>query len=240
MLLQISQNRGVRFLQISAVFLYDLIVDFSLIGPMKYPMKITVFLLLILASCQKPISGQTVVALQRYKGFSKSTADTIATTLSQFYGVKVIQLHQKQIYAQAFINVKSARFRADSIIRFQEQDRKEDYIFGLTAADISTTKKDASGKIKEPAYKYADWGIMGLAFCSGNSCIVSDFRLRSKNQSLFLSRLKKVSVHEFGHNLGLPHCSNKNCVMTDAVESIATVDHAQLALCKDCKKKLNQ
>lgn len=206
---------------------------------MKIKPCLALFLLAVL-SCQKPtpISENTLVAIQRYDGFPKSTTDSIAQTLSNIYGIKTTQTPAK-MYADAFIQVKSPRFRADSIIKFQERHSKADYIFGLTQSDISVTKKEASGKVKSPAYKYQDWGIMGLAYCPGKSCIVSDFRLKTKNKRLQLTRLKKVAVHEFGHNLGLPHCPNKNCVMTDAVESIATVDHARLALCAACKKKLD-
>ena len=99
-------------------------------------------------------------------------------------------------------------------------------------------KKDNNGKIKSPTYKYADWGIMGLAYCPGNSCIVSTFRIKHPDKQKHFTRLKKVAVHEFGHNLGLPHCPDKSCVMTDAVESVATIDNAQLALCKACTLKL--
>jgi archaemetzincin len=107
----------------------------------------------------------------------------------------------------------------------------------LTNKDISITKH-INGKIKSPQWKYNDWGIMGLAYCPRNSAVVSSFRIKSNNYNLYFTRLKKVTIHELGHNLGLPHCPNKKCVMTDAVENIATIDHANLALCKECNSKI--
>lgn len=80
---------------------------------------------------------------------------------------------------------------------------------------------------------------MGFAYCPGNSCIVSTFRIQHSNPKIHFTRFKKVAVHEFGHNLGLPHCPDKACVMTDAVESVKTIDNAKLALCEKCKSKLN-
>ena len=80
---------------------------------------------------------------------------------------------------------------------------------------------------------------MGLAYCPGKSCIVSTFRIQHKDKAVYFMRLKKVAVHEFDHNLGLKHCPDKRCVMTDAVESVATIDKAQLKLCMSCQSKLN-
>lgn len=73
---------------------------------------------------------------------------------------------------------------------------------GLTTNDISTTK----GQIE-------DYGIMGLGYQPGSSCVVSTFRLNKKNlQEQFF----KVSIHELGHTAGLPHCKVLNCFMRDA------------------------
>lgn len=79
----------------------------------------------------------------------------------------------------------------------------------------------------------------GLAYCPGNSCVVSGFRLKHKNEEKHFGRFKKVVIHELGHNFGLPHCADKNCVMTDAVEKITTIDNAKPDLCNKCKQKLN-
>ena len=89
--------------------------------------------------------------------------------------------------------------------------------------------------IKKPSYKYADWGIFGLGFMPGKSCIVSTFRLKEKN---FRSRFIKICCHELGHNFGLPHCSDKSCIMQDAAETIKTIDNVKLNLCNSCKKKI--
>mgnify|MGYP003601516182 FL=1 len=79
---------------------------------------------------------------------------------------------------------------------------------------------------------------MGLGYCPGNSCVISTFRLKNKDKNLELSRLKKVVIHEFGHNLGLPHCSDKHCVMTSAAEKISTIDNEKMELCVKCKNIL--
>ena len=206
-------------------------------------MRVLVLLILpILFSCQSKIDKEHItVGIQPYKNFPKDKTDTISKIIAEFYNVKTTVLPTKNLYDDAFIKVKSPRYRADSIIKFQKIIKPDslDYILGLTHRDISVTKKDKSGKTKTPTYKYADWGIMGLAYCPGNSCIVSTFRIKHPNAKTHFNRFKKVAVHEFGHNLGLPHCSNKTCVMTDAVESVKTIDNAELALCNECQSKIN-
>lgn len=53
-----------------------------------------------------------------------------------------------------------------------------------------------------------------------------------------MERLKKVTMHELGHNLGLPHCPNKHCFMQDAAETIKTIDGVELNLCEECRDQL--
>ena len=176
-----------------------------------------------------------------YGIFPEDKTDTIAKTIADFYQIKTVVLPAKELYKEAFTEVKSPRYRADKMINLQKKNKVDslDFVLGLTTKDISVTKKDKWGKIKTPNYKYADWGIMGLAYCPGNSCIVSTFRIQHPNSKTHFTRFKKVAVHEFGHNLGLPHCPDKTCVMTYAVESVKTIDNAKLALCGKCKAQLN-
>lgn len=201
--------------------------------------KIGFVFILIFFSCQNKSVSDTKVGIQPYADFSITKTDTITKIIHEFYGVETIILPNKPHDISTFTKVKSPRYRADKIIKLQKEELPDslDYIIGLTEKDISTSKKE-NGKVKEPAHKYEDWGIMGLAYCPGKSCVVSTFRIQHKNKEVHFMRLKKVTVHEFGHNLGLPHCPDKKCVMTDAVESVATIDKAQLALCEKCSNQI--
>jgi len=44
----------------------------------------------------------------------------------------------------------------------------------------------------------------------------------------------RISTHEVGHVLGLPHCPTPKCVMNDANESIKTIDKSTGDLCDKC------
>uniref|UniRef100_UPI004049468B matrixin family metalloprotease n=1 Tax=Flavobacterium sp. TaxID=239 RepID=UPI004049468B len=198
------------------------------------------WMMLAFASCQPKINTKTVVGIQSYEGFPQAKTDTIAQTIAAFYQVKTVVLPVMKLPKSAFTNYKAPRYRADSLIKIQNNNVVEgiDYVFGLTHQDICITKYEKDGQVKKPIHKYTDFGIMGLAYRPGKSCVVSTFRLQHANEKIHFSRLKKVSVHEFGHNLGLPHCPDKKCVMTDAVESVSTIDNANLDLCAACKQKL--
>jgi archaemetzincin len=187
----------------------------------------------------KVITEETFIAIQPFGEFSSKEAEMMQQEISEFYHVNVTLLKSIELPKNAYINIKSSRYRADTLIRFLRKniDRNYDFVIGLTDKDISTTKYSnrSTKTIKEPTYKYADWGIFGLGFMPGKSCIVSTFRLKEKN---FRSRFIKICCHELGHNFGLPHCSDKSCIMQDAAETIKTIDNVKLNLCNSCKKKI--
>lgn len=208
------------------------------------------FFLLELFSCRSDadafhqVNPTTRIVVQPYKGLQVKYADTVLNALKKMYHVHGEVMNQIELPIAAYVTIKSPRYRADSLIRFLKNNDfygDIDFVIGLTASDISTTKYSnwKEKKIKEPLYKYKDWGIFGLGYCPGKSCIVSTYRLqKGTSKENFIARLKKVSCHEIGHNFGLPHCPNKSCIMQDAAETITTIDNVALNLCDDCRMKI--
>jgi len=194
----------------------------------------------LLFSCSK--NEPKSIAIQPLGSFDAALVDSIATSIEKTFQFDVTVLPMREIPKSAFINVKSPRYRGDTILHIfrREKPKEFDHILGLTASDISTTKRDANGNTLEPKSRYQDWGVFGLGQLSGPCCIVSSFRLKTNDPKQLMERLKKVCNHEIGHNLGLEHCTSSNkCVMTDAAESIRTVDTVHLVLCEDCASKVN-
>lgn len=201
-------------------------------------MKIYItFILTLLLSCH---TGNRI-AIQPYEGISKQLVDTIAETLKKAYDRPVDILPNEPLPQSAYINIKSPRYRADTLLVHMKQQTNDSvgYVLGLTSADISTTKYESRGKIKEPEWKYSDWGVFGLGYCPGPSCVVSTFRINNTDKKLFISRLKKVCIHEVGHNFGLPHCETEGCVMMDAAETIKIIDRVGFDLCEKCWNEIN-
>lgn len=180
--------------------------------------------------------------MQPLGDFDNAWMDSVSVSIKEIYGLETVIRTDMDIPKATFINVKSPRYRADKLLRFLNSVRTDTvhYIQGLTMFDISTTKHDKYGKVKEPESKYYDWGIFGLGQRPGTASVVSTFRLKNEDKSLLISRLRKVCVHEIGHNMGLKHCdSGMPCVMKDAVETIKTIDGEPLSLCTKCKKKVD-
>jgi archaemetzincin len=180
---------------------------------------------------KKPIT----VGVLPFENFPSAYTDSVCCVIEERYNFTVVKLDAHTLPEECFINVKSPRYRADKLLKYLLKVKPDtiDIILGLTNKDISTTKKDALGRVKKPASKYQDWGIFGLGYRPGDACIVSTYRL--SKPGLTIDRLRKIVTHEIGHNLGLKHCKeDKHCVMDDAAESIKTIDSGGIELCERC------
>lgn len=199
------------------------------------------FLTLVLIGCNVDRSEQTL-SIQPYAFSDQELLDSVKMSIENYYGFKVDVLENRSPPESAFVNVKTPRYRADSIldILYDLKSDTVDYVLALTSKDISTTKYLPNGEPMTPLSKYQDWGIFGLGQRPGPCAIVSIFRLGGGNRSQLMERTRKVCMHEIGHNLGLKHCeSNEKCVMRDAAESIRTVDNVDAVLCFSCQAKIN-
>jgi archaemetzincin len=177
-------------------------------------MPVFVLLSTILASCvsevRSYVSGfdQRIIAVQPFTGMDQALVQTVAAAIDEIFSPDtILVLDPIPMPKTAFVNIKSPRYRADTLIAYLRRNRPPDTrsIIGLTDKDISVTKKDKWGKVMEPESRYADWGIFGLGYRPGPSCVVSTFRIKGGvSKAVFTDRLKKIAAHEVGHNLGLP------------------------------------
>lgn len=85
--------------------------------------------------------------------------------------------------------------------------------------------------------------VFGEAQLNGKHSIVSLCRLHEEfytgqtNEELLFERALKEVLHELGHNFGLLHCSNWDCVM-HASSIIEEVDVKGKVYCSECRKSL--
>jgi archaemetzincin len=169
---------------------------------------------------KKPIA--TVIVIQPFNGFPAYLTQMVSVELKKMYKGTVI-VRKSIPFPKNTLNYTKVRYRADSLIRHLSRvTPKGQLTIGLTNKDISTTKGE-----------YPDWGIMGLGYCPGKSCIASTYRLKAGNLG---EKLFKVAIHELGHTQGLPHCPVKTCLMRDAQGK----DHLneEKEFCPKCKRVL--
>lgn len=170
---------------------------------------------------QTSITKPITICLQPFNGFPNSSTELVAKEIKKHYPhvtiLKPIPLPQSAYYAPR------NRYRADRLIAFlSKQTQLGQHTIGLTTKDISTTHRGQE-----------DWGVMGLGYKPGNACVVSTFRLKGNNK---LEKLYKLSFHEIGHTLGIPHCPEPTCFMRDAEGK----DHfnEETGFCKSCKREM--
>lgn len=85
--------------------------------------------------------------------------------------------------------------------------------------------------------------VFGEAQLRGTGSVVTLHRLNNKfyglpeDRELLTERLVKEAIHELGHNFGLVHCNNQECVMKSSTY-VEDIDHKSVELCDRCKMEL--
>lgn len=170
------------------------------------------------------------VALQPLGIFPGDLLDEIESGLQAELGCAVVRYDTKQLPPSAFYRPRQ-RYRAEKLLAFCRGLREPPAtkILGVTTVDVSTT-----------AHGVYDWGILGLGEVGGAACVMSTFRCRrrAKNRKQIHFRMVTTCIHEVGHTLGLEHCPDTRCLMTDARGSVLTVDKTNGHLCHRCRAKL--
>lgn len=204
---------------------------------MRFPSIFIASLLFMLSACgtdgNKALTAtrraDITVLIQPYEEFIPDAVAFVAAGIRDTFGLAVKVLPEARLPASAWY-APSKRYKADTILQYLKHLSVNDntYVIGITGKDISTNKNGN-----------AYWGIMGLGFCPGQCCVISDYRLHKypQTQRQLNTRLLKVALHEVGHNFGLPHCPVQNCLMVDA-QGKDKID-GEKAFCAACRKKLS-
>lgn len=166
------------------------------------------------------------VFIQPMGNVDHQSITTVKQSIENVYGFKCVVLKTKA-HDQTLYATSGTRYDAQKIVnRYRSSDV---YTIVITDKDIAYYKSAV----------YPEYGIIGLATFTGKSCVVSTHRINNTAlKDRFLARLSKVSVHEIGHTLGLPHCKyDSTCFMSDARGTVKTIDNEKLQLCKRCKHR---
>ena len=220
------------------------------VGPKcLFTMKIATVILTIIffsISCEKNAiislknnNQNKIIALQPLGDYNERQLASVRNEISKFFNTHVIILASVPI-PKAFCN-NEEKYSADSLVSFLSKFKNDTIVevVGLTHKDIYTIREHQIRLNNELSVFYELRGIFGLGYVSGNSAVISDYRLMSNDKELLNNRLRKVIIHEIGHNLGLPHCSDDSCLMSEVNGNIAIPNKMGGDYCIHCKQKLN-
>ncbi len=174
--------------------------------------------------------GDVHIAVQPMGPFAQDLYSQIEQGLTVELGVHVEQRQSIELPSAAYYAPRR-RYRAERLLDHLRPMvvAPINRILGVTEVDISTT-----------AHGTYDWGILGLGEMPGQTCVISLFRCRRNARDLAQRNFRMVTtcIHEVGHTLGLEHCADTQCLMTDARGRVATIDRCSGHLCARCRRRL--
>jgi len=199
----------------------------------------SVIFVLLLFGCTREAgilstSHNRIIALQPIDHYVINDLESFQRELGNFYHTQVIVLKPIPI-PESFFNRAVQKYSADSMVSLLSKIAGEnnEEVIGITYFELYTIKDGKKGM--QP---YFDEDIFGLGYLPGNACVVSDIKLRTINSAVFNNRLRNVIIHEVGHNMGLQHCSDTACIMSEANGGFPALDKKGMDYCNKCKREL--
>ena len=170
----------------------------------------------------------SVTAILPLGGIEIGQIKLLSKELGVFYGMKILILPHYAMPENCRLK-NTQRYSAPLMLKWLTGRKPAgcDRILGVCSRDIFTKKGSNP-----------HWGIFGLGYKPGQACIVSAHRLKqfANRRDTFLTL---VTLHEIGHNLGLPHCNkHPNCLMNDAKGTAKTLFAEKKWLCANCRRLL--
>lgn len=172
----------------------------------------------IAITTEKPKSNPIIINIQPLDNFNSS--ESVVKGLKSYLAdlgilnVEINVLPKKKSPSSAEIErynpqvsdkgYRYTRLRADSLIKWLHDGKKDVYNIGITNRDVSCTVHGVN-----------DFGVLGLSYLNHkyNGVAVSTFRLRNKDE------IWKVAAHEFTHCFfSMVHCkaNDPHCIMQNA------------------------
>jgi archaemetzincin len=173
------------------------------------------------------IKKETIIHIVPLGNIDKKYPELVKTYIEDFYGFECV-IDSTQPLTKDILASSGTRYEASKIITKFNSDKNT-----LLLTDVDIAIFDKEKNIKE-------YGIIGLGFRPGKTCVVSTFRIRRHvSEKKMLDRLQKVSIHEVGHNLGLDHCvHDRKCLMNDVKGTVKQIDMEKIWLCDKCSKQI--
>ena len=147
---------------------------------------------------------------------SDDDLSSITHALKRAYGtlIEICPGEPHELPSQAYHRQRN-QYDADYLLRYALRQKNRDIVLWIIPHDLYISQMNF---------------IFGLAHYF-QGAVLSLFRLNSDDLK------QKEAIHEIGHVLGLPHCTN-TCVMHYS-NSLGEAQRKPLSLCDRCKRILN-
>ncbi|MCX7745180.1 MAG: matrixin family metalloprotease [Flavobacteriales bacterium] len=129
------------------------------------------------------------------------------------------------MYSNNTINTDSALTLLKNL-----NNQQAEYVIGVTQKNLV---KNYSNRKKKK--------LLGYSELNGHVSVISTYEVSKWKYAEinFYLRMKKILMHELGHNLGLEHCTSNNiCIMHEQAGSVKNLDREDIIYCNDCRQKL--
>jgi len=208
------------------------------------------FLFIGLVGCRKdPVlsihhtNQNKLIALQPLNEYGSAELSSLQKELSHFFNAQVIVLPSLRIPDSYRVSnsAEAPSYFADSLIQFLLNQKQNwvDEIIGLTHDEILIVKNTGLLAPDKTTMLSFFQRVKGLGYISEPACVISDYSFLSTDTAILNKRLRKVVLHEVGHNLGLDHCKTDACLMSEKNADNAILDNGNGDYCERCKSKLN-
>lgn len=167
---------------------------------------------------KKSINDIDVIYIQPMGNVKKSELNTVKSTVENFYKVKckinpVLEIRD-HFYIRGTNDIDA--------VKVINQIKSKKHTIIITNNNI----------VKSEMFK--TYAVYGSAEKNGNVAIVSTYLMKHNfNGSNYINQLKKTSLHEIGHTLGMMHCNENHCIMCPSKNMDYPVQAKKLIICKN-------
>ncbi len=156
------------------------------------------------------------IGLMGINGYYTSYIDSYRAAAA-IYGLNIIVDPMSQASLEKGLSVEKILRSLSS----NKKGREIYYSLYVTDEDLKDERDNCIFGISDPKLRIA---------------VLSELKLATESK-LARERIMKEAAHLIGHFLGLGHCSNRNCIMSYAV-NVKQVDDKYPLLCSDCQQQL--